>query len=185
MSAPQRSLNEPEQVVLIDVEDREIGHMEKLAAHQEGLLHRAFSIFIFNERGELLLQQRAGSKYHSAGLWTNSCCGHPRPGESLLIAGERRLKEEMGMTVSLEKAFHFIYRADLENGLVENELDHVLIGCVNKHPEPDPKEASDWRWVQRKTLERELLEHPRLFTAWFPLCVWKAWDHAGSITQRV
>lgn len=173
--------NGPEQVVLIDTEDRELGHMEKLAAHREGLLHRAFSVFLFNESGELLIQQRATSKYHSAGLWTNTCCGHPRPGEELLEAAARRLKEEMGVSATLHPVYQFTYHAPLEGGLVEHELDHVLIGRCDRDPEPDPKEASDWRWVERADLERELAKHPGRFTAWFPLCFAAAWDRADAM----
>ena len=176
MSAEGKLWNEPEQVVLIDPDDRELGHMEKLAAHREGLLHRAFSVFLFNDQGELLLQQRASSKYHSAGLWTNTCCGHPRPGETIQEAAGRRLFEEMGIKTELTPVLHFMYRAELENGLVENELDHVLICRYSNDPDPDPNEASDWRWVERETLAHELTEHPKLFTAWFPVCVWRAWD---------
>ena len=125
-----------ELVVLIDPKDREIGQMEKLAAHREGRLHRAFSVFVFNAKGELLLQQRAATKYHSASLWTNTCCGHPRPGETLVAAGERRLKEEMGLSIPLRTTFHFTYRAELEHGLVEHEMDHVLIGTSDLDPHP-------------------------------------------------
>ena len=174
-----------ELVVLIDPQDREIGQMEKLAAHREGRLHRAFSVFVFNAKGELLLQQRAATKYHSASLWTNTCCGHPRPGETLVAAGERRLKEEMGLSIPLRTTFHFTYRAELEHGLVEHEMDHVLIGTSDLDPRPTPMEASDWRWVDRATLEREMAEHPGLFTAWFPLCVEDAWESLrGLEVQR-
>ena len=125
-----------EMVVLIDPNDREIGQMGKLEAHRTGRLHRAFSVFIFNAQGELLLQQRAANKYHSASLWTNTCCGHPRPGEALVAAGERRLEEEMGLHVPLRPAFHFTYAAKLEDGLTEHELDHVLIGRSDRDPRP-------------------------------------------------
>lgn len=166
----------PEQVVLVDENDRDLGHMEKIAAHREGMLHRAFSVFIFNSRGELLLQQRAQGKYHSAGLWSNTCCGHPRPGEATQQAAERRLKEEMGTTVQLHPALRFVYRADLDSGLVEHELDHVLVGRCDDDPDPDASEAMDWRWVGRSDLEKEVRAHPALFTAWFHLCAWQAWD---------
>ena len=166
----------PEKVVLVDENDRDLGHMEKIAAHREGMLHRAFSVFIFNSSGELLLQQRAKGKYHSPGLWSNTCCGHPRPGEATQQAAERRLKEEMGTTVQLHPALRFMYRADLDNGLVEHELDHVLVGKCDDDPDPDTSEAMDWRWVGRADLEKEMRAHPALFTAWFPLCAWQAWD---------
>ncbi|MBP6310721.1 MAG: isopentenyl-diphosphate Delta-isomerase [Flavobacteriales bacterium] len=184
MIGEEKLPNGPEQVILIDPDDRELGHMEKLAAHREGMLHRAFSVFVFNDHGELLLQQRASSKYHSAGLWTNTCCGHPRPGETIQEAAGRRLFEEMGVKIELTPVFHFVYRAELENGLVENELDHVLIGRFSKDPDPDPSEASDWRWVQRESLARELKEYPKLFTAWFPLCVWNAWGHSMAVLPK-
>lgn len=167
---------EPEQVVLVDERDRDLGHMEKLAAHREGMLHRAFSVFIFNSKGHLLLQQRAKGKYHSPGLWTNTCCGHPRPGESTQLAAERRLKEEMGITAPLAPVMRFAYRAELGGGLIEHELDHVLIGEYDRDPLPDPSEAMDWRWVDKAELDKELAAHPALFTAWFPLCVAQARD---------
>ncbi|HQX98958.1 MAG TPA: isopentenyl-diphosphate Delta-isomerase [Flavobacteriales bacterium] len=173
-----------EMVVLIDPNDREIGQMEKLEAHRTGRLHRAFSVFIFNAQGELLLQQRAANKYHSASLWTNTCCGHPRPGEALVAAGERRLEEEMGLHVPLRPAFHFTYAAKLEDGLTEHELDHVLIGRSDRDPRPDPEEAADWRWVDRATLEGELAAHPGLYTVWFLLCVKAAWEHADGMTVQ-
>ena len=181
----QRTSMFQEMVVLVDPQDRELGQMEKLAAHREGLLHRAFSVFIFNTKGELLMQQRAPTKYHSAGLWSNTCCGHPRPGEALADAGERRLVEEMGLSVKLRPVFNFTYTAKLEGGLVEKEIDHVLLGSVDIDPKPDPEEACDWRWVDRATLEIVLAERPGLFTAWFPLCVKRAWDHIdGVVVQR-
>ena len=167
----------PEQVVLVDEQDREIGHMEKMAAHREGLLHRAFSVFILNGQGELLLQQRALSKYHSPGLWSNSCCGHPRPGEDVRIAAERRVKEEMGLTCELRPAFQFTYRAELGDGMIEHELDHVFIGTTGQEPRPAPSEAADWRFVSQVALVDELESEPEMFTAWFRICAKQAWEH--------
>lgn len=173
---------EPEQVVLVDERDREIGYMEKMAAHREGLLHRAFSVFIFNSRGELLLQQRALSKYHSPGLWSNTCCGHPRPGEDVRSAAGRRLKEEMGLSCELLPVFHFSYRAELGDGMIEHELDHVFIGVTDQQPRPAASELSDWRFVTHDVLHEELDLDGSRFTAWFPVCVWRAWDHFAPIT---
>lgn len=177
----ERFSHGPEQVVLVDENDRDLGHMEKIAAHREGLLHRAFSVFIFNRKGELLLQQRAKDKYHSGGLWTNTCCGHPRPGEATRQAAERRLKEEMGISATLRPAYRFVYRVDLDDGLSEHELDHVFVGTADGDPRPDSSEAMDWRRVGRADLEQEIDAHPALFTAWFPLCVWQAWDAFTSV----
>ncbi|HPF90929.1 MAG: isopentenyl-diphosphate Delta-isomerase [Flavobacteriales bacterium] len=174
-----------EQVVLVDEAGREIGHMEKLAAHRSGLLHRAFSVFIFNTKGELLLQRRADGKYHSPGLWTNTCCGHPRPGERTVQAAGRRLMEEMGISCALLEVFDFRYDAALEGGMHENELDHVIVGISDRQPVPDPQEASEVRYIDRLSLEEELAEHPERFTVWFPLCYARAWDMAYLATTVV
>ena len=174
-----------EQVVLVDEAGREIGHMEKLAAHRSGLLHRAFSVFIFNTKGELLLQRRADGKYHSPGLWTNTCCGHPRPGEPTMQGAGRRLMEEMGLSCALLEVFSFRYEATLEGGLRENELDHVIVGISDREPVPDPNEASEVRYVDLRTLQKELQEHPERFTVWFPICLDRAWDMAHLATSVV
>jgi len=159
-----------EQVVLVDTQDRPIGRMEKMEAHRQGLLHRAFSVFILNSQGELMLQQRALDKYHSGGLWTNSCCSHPRPGEDVLNAGARRLSEEMGFETQLRKAFDFIYRADLDNDMIEHELDHVLVGYFDGVPELNPTEAADYRWVSLPAVKAEIEKNPEDFTVWFRIC---------------
>ncbi len=177
----EKSESPEERVVLVDENDSELGSMAKLEAHCSGSLHRAFSVFLFNDEGMLLLQKRADVKYHSAGLWSNTCCGHPRPGETTVLAAQRRLYEEMGLKVTLREAGSFIYRADLGNGLSEHELDHILIGSVDRDPEPNAEEASDWRWVGREAIAAELGSSPERFTAWFPLCVWDAWDHSRSL----
>jgi isopentenyl-diphosphate delta-isomerase len=156
-----------EQVILINEQDQEIGAMEKIEAHRLGLLHRAFSVCLFHENGDMLLQQRAASKYHSPGLWTNTCCGHPRPGEATIDAAQRRLGEEMGMQTSLSPAFQFVYKTTLENGLIEYELDHVFFGHTNHKPILNPHEASDWRYISSSDLTQELLNHPNRFTFWF------------------
>jgi isopentenyl-diphosphate delta-isomerase len=143
--------------------------MEKIEAHEKGLLHRAFSVFIFNEHGEMLLQQRAPGKYHSPNLWTNACCSHPAPGEEVSAAAHRRLKEEMGFDTELEKAFAFTYRAEFENGLTEHEFDHVFVGRYNGPVNPDPLEVSRYRYLNLRELRKELQEQPGLFTEWFKI----------------
>lgn len=173
-----------EQVVLVDGDDRAIGRMEKLAAHREGRLHRAFSVFVFDGAGRLLLQRRALGKYHSPGLWSNTCCGHPRPGEDTLAAAQRRLMEEMGLHCELEHVHSFIYRADLGDGLWEHELDHVFVGTTRDEPRPHPDEVAEWRAVPRAALEEELAHAPGGFTVWFPRCVHTAWDHHLTSRQR-
>jgi isopentenyl-diphosphate Delta-isomerase len=158
-----------EQVVLVDPEDRDLGVMEKQRAHAEGLLHRAVSVFVFDDQGRLLLQRRAEPKYHSAGEWTNTCCSHPRPGEPAEAAAHRRLREEMGFDCPLVPAFRFTYRAEVGGGLVEHELDHVFVGRWSGDPQPDPAEADDWRWLSLAGAARDAAEHPERYTAWFRL----------------
>lgn len=165
-----------EQVVLVDGSDRELGIVEKSEAHRAGLLHRAFSVFVFDREGHLLLQQRALDKYHSPGLWSNTCCGHPRPGEEVRMAAGRRLFEEMGVRCPLQGAFHFTYRAELAGGMVEHEMDHVFVGHADGAANADPREVMATRWIARADLEEALRVGPELFTAWLPLCVWRAWD---------
>jgi isopentenyl-diphosphate delta-isomerase len=156
-----------ELVILVDESDRETGTMEKLRAHQEGALHRAFSVCIFNDSGELLLHRRAAGKYHSPGLWTNTCCSHPRPGETTREAALRRLQEEMGFTCALEPAFEFIYRAELDQGLTEHEYDHVFTGIWNGTPAPSADEVADWEYRSTSGILAEMQMHPERFTAWF------------------
>jgi len=156
-----------EEIILVDKNDNEIGTEEKLTAHQNGgKLHRAFSIFIFNSKGKLLLQKRAEGKYHSALLWTNACCSHPRAGESLNEAAHRRLKEEMGFDCDLAEKFSFIYKIDFENGLTENEFDHVFFGKFDVEPKPDPKEVAGWKWVSVEELKTDIKENPEKYSYW-------------------
>ncbi|MCD6040174.1 MAG: idi [Gammaproteobacteria bacterium] len=155
-----------EQVILVDENDHPIGTTEKLHAHQEGLCHRAFSVFVFH-KGLLLLQQRAKEKYHSPQLWTNTCCSHPRPGEEVITAGQRRLKEEMGIDIPLQTVGYFHYIAHFNNGLIENEIDHVLVGTIaHQNIYPNPLEVQNHRWVTRTALEKELAHTPEHFTPW-------------------
>ncbi len=158
-----------ENVILVDKQDREIGQEEKLAAHEKGLLHRAFSIFILaNDSQDILMQQRQQGKYHSAGLWSNTCCSHPRSGEETLAAGKRRLQEEMGFQCALEDIGSFIYRAELDSGLVEHELDHVLIGYLSPKSifTVNPEEVQKTRWQSINDLEQDLIQQPQTYTAW-------------------
>ena len=165
-----------EQVILVDENDFSAGMMEKMEAHEKAFLHRAFSVFIFNSQGELLLQQRALDKYHSGGLWTNSCCSHPRPGEDTLAAACRRLKEEMGFETRLEKIFDFVYKAEFENGLTEHEFDHVFIGYYNDQIQPNQNEVSNYAYRSMKKIEELLQTKPELFTAWFHIAFPKLMD---------
>lgn len=154
-------------VILVDENDREVGLMEKMEAHQKGLLHRAFSVLVFNEKGELLLQRRAFGKYHSEGLWTNTCCSHPYPGESIIEAGKRRLFEEMGFTCELTEVFSFIYKAELENGLIEHELDHVFVGFSEETPHLNLEEVSAFKWMSIDEIKLDMDKNPSQYTAWF------------------
>jgi isopentenyl-diphosphate delta-isomerase len=169
-----------EHVVLVDNLDKEIGTIDKLEAHQKGLLHRAFSIFIFNSKGEMLLQQRAFSKYHSAGLWTNSCCSHPYPNESILDAAHRRLFEEMGLQTSLHEIFSFIYHEKLDNGLSEHELDHVLIGHCDEPPVINTDEVANWKYVTTANLLTDVKENPTTYTIWFRIALDKVLQHTSN-----
>ena len=165
-----------EQVVLVNELDQEIGLMEKMEAHEKALLHRAFSVFVFNDAGELLLQQRAFEKYHSGGLWTNTCCSHPRPNEAVLDAANRRLVEEMGFSTPLEKVFDFIYQAEFSNGLTEHEFDHVFIGQYNGAIVPDPNEVHAYEYRTMESIQASLDAKEGLFTAWFEIIFPKMMD---------
>ncbi len=160
-----------ERVILVDENDNPLGTMEKMEAHEKGVLHRAFSVFIFNQKGEMLLQQRAFSKYHSGGLWTNTCCSHPREKESTIDAAHRRLQEEMGFDCEIEKAFDFIYKRELDQGLTEHELDHVFIGefegevCFNK------EEVNAYIYIPVQDVLEEVNQRPEKYTEWFKICL--------------
>lgn len=156
-----------EMLILVDKKDNSIGSEGKLSVHQKGLLHRAFSIFIYDSEGRLLLQQRAHGKYHSAGLWTNSCCGHPRWGECTEAAASRRLQEEMGFTTQLKRVFSFIYHAEVPGNLIEHEFDYVYVGLFNGDPTVNPDEVADWLWIDISQLNCKLNSQPENFTVWF------------------
>ena len=156
-----------EKVILVDKNDNQIGLMPKMEAHEKGILHRAFSIFIFNSENQILLQKRSSSKYHSGGLWTNTCCSHPRDGEDIIDEGARRLSEEIGIKADLNLSFNFIYRAELENGLIEHEFDHVLIGEFNGLPILNKDEAEDWKWISVEDLRKDIKENEKDYTVWF------------------
>ncbi len=158
-----------ENVVLVDSNDNAIGLMPKMEAHEKGVLHRAFSVFILNEKGELMLQQRAAEKYHSPSLWTNTCCSHQRDGETTLDAGKRRLREEMGLEIPLQFLFSFIYKADFDNGLTEHELDHVLLGQSEQAPQINKEEVGDWKWMSLPAIATDMEENPHHYTAWFKI----------------
>ena len=158
-----------EEVILVDETDTPLGTMEKMEAHRQALLHRAFSVFIFNSKGEMLLQQRSPEKYHSAGLWTNACCSHPRPGEDTLAAAVRRLEEELGFTTKLEKLFDFTYRSEFANGLTEFEFDHVFAGIWDQPVYPNRAEVSDYCYRSLSDIHAGLQTDPETFTSWFRL----------------
>lgn len=156
-------------LILVNEKDEQVGTMEKMEAHIRALLHRAFSVFIFNSKGEILLQQRALSKYHSPGLWTNTCCSHPRPGEATIAAAQRRLQEELGFVVPLIKAFDFIYTANFDNGLTENEFDHVLVGLHEGEVYLNPAEVMSTCYKSFDEIREALAHHPEQYTAWFAI----------------
>jgi isopentenyl-diphosphate delta-isomerase len=160
-------LTRSQQVILVDEQDKAIGEMEKLEAHKSGRLHRAFSVFIFNSEGKMLLQRRALSKYHSAGLWTNACCSHPAPGEETMQSAERRLKEELGFTTSLEKAFDFIYNVKFQNGLIEHEFDHVFTGVYDGVIEMNEEEVVDFTFETIDSIWTSLSDNSEKYTEWF------------------
>jgi len=171
-----------EKVILVNEKDEEIGTMPKMEAHEKGILHRAFSVFIMNEKGELLLQQRAASKYHSPLLWTNSCCSHQRVGESNIEAGKRRLHEEMGFETELKDVVSFIYKAPFDNGLTEHEFDHVLVGNYNEDPVVNKEEVHDFKWKTLEFVKDDIELHPEIYTEWFKIIFEKFYKHLQKAT---
>ncbi|MBS1934381.1 MAG: isopentenyl-diphosphate Delta-isomerase [Bacteroidetes bacterium] len=172
-------------VVLVNEKDEQLGIMEKMDAHRKALLHRAFSVFVFNDEGDMLLQRRAENKYHSGGLWTNACCSHPFPGEDVLTGAQRRLNEELGFTTGLKKIFDFIYKSGFDNGLTEFEFDHVFVGVYNGLVFPNENEVSDYCFMGMEEIEASLKNHPEKFSAWFHIA-WpriKEWHSKNSLQK--
>lgn len=164
-------------VILVNTQDVQIGTMPKMEAHEKAQLHRAFSVFVMNDRGETMLQQRAQHKYHSPLLWTNTCCSHQRVGENNIEAGKRRLQEEMGFVTDLKELFSFIYKAPFDNGLTEHELDHVMIGTYNEAPVINREEVADWKWMRPKDIQEDIALNPRRYTVWFKIIFEKFYNH--------
>jgi len=158
-----------DRVILVDERDNEIGTMEKLEAHQKGVLHRAFSVLLFNSKGEMLLQKRAKNKYHSGGLWSNACCSHPKPGEEMQEAVRRRLKEELGVDLKPTFSYKFIYNVAFTNSLIEHEFDHVFVGTFDGSPKVNRNEIDEWKFVDQKVLEDQVNTNPNQFTYWFKM----------------
>lgn len=166
-----------EEVILVNTSDEVVGTMPKMEAHRQAVLHRAFSVFVLNAQGQLMLQQRAADKYHSPLLWTNTCCSHQRMGETNIEAGKRRLREEMGFETELRDLFSFIYKAPFDNGLTEHELDHVLLGYYSAEPRINPQEVASWKWMGLEEVRAELKARPELYTAWFRIVFERFYDY--------
>jgi len=166
-----------EQVILVNEQDEQIGLMNKMEAHEKALLHRAFSVFVMNDKGELMLQQRAAEKYHSPLLWANTCCSHQRDGETSLNAGKRRLEEEMGFVCELKELFSFIYKAPFDNGLTEHELDHVMIGTYQDAPVINPEEVESYKWMTLEAVKNDMEKQPEIYTEWFKIIFDKFYHH--------
>ncbi|WP_194850951.1 isopentenyl-diphosphate Delta-isomerase [Nonlabens antarcticus] len=166
-----------EKVILVNEKDEQIGLMEKIEAHKKALLHRAFSVFVVNDKNEIMLQQRALEKYHSPGLWTNTCCSHQREGETNIEAGKRRLMEEMGFKTDLKELFHFIYIAPFDNGLTEHEFDHVMVGSYNGEPDLNPHEVAAWKWMTAIEIKNDMERQPEIYTEWFKIIFDKYYKH--------
>lgn len=170
-----------ENVILVNEKDEQIGTMPKMEAHEKALLHRAFSVFVFNDKNELMLQQRASHKYHSPLLWTNTCCSHQRVGETNIQAGKRRLQEEMGFETELEDTISFIYKAPFDNGLTEHEFDHILVGSYEDVPNINPDEVAAWKWMPLEDVKEDMVQHPELYTAWFKIIFDKFYQHINRV----
>jgi len=168
---------EEEKVILVNEADEPIGLMPKMEAHEKALLHRAFSVFVMNDKGETMLQQRAKDKYHSPLLWTNTCCSHQRDGESNIEAGKRRLMEEMGFQTELKELFSFVYKAPFDNGLTEHEFDHVMMGSYNDSPNINPEEVADWKWMRPSDIKKDIAVQPEQYTVWFKIIFERFYDH--------
>lgn len=174
-----------EHVILVNPLDEEIGTMPKMEAHEKAVLHRAFSVFVMNDKGETMLQQRAAHKYHSPLLWTNTCCSHQRVGERNIEAGKRRLQEEMGFVTELNELFSFIYKAPFDNGLTEHELDHVMMGSYNGDPLINKQEVADWKWMRPEDIQKDISKNPEKYTAWFKIIFEKFYSHLVQNNPKV
>lgn len=170
-----------EYVLLVNKNDQPLGTMEKMAAHEKGVLHRAFSVFIFNSRGEMMLQKRASEKYHSGGLWTNAVCSHPKAGEDVRLAAKRRMMEEMGFECDIRNSFTFLYKSDVGDGLTEHEFDHVFIGYSDTQPNPNPEEVEDWKYADMNWLLTDVKEHPENYTVWFVIALAELREHLDKV----
>lgn len=173
-----------EEVILVNQENEQIGTMPKMEAHEKALLHRAFSVFILNDAGEMMLQQRAASKYHSPLLWTNTCCSHQRVGETNIEAGRRRLQEEMGFVTELKELFSFIYKAPFDNGLTEHEFDFVMIGSFNAEPLINPEEVENWKWMSPKMVKEDIAKSSEEYTVWFKIIFEKFYQHLFNTMDK-
>ena len=169
-------------VILVDDQDRPVGTMEKMEVHQKALLHRAFSVFIFNENGQMLIQQRAAKKYHSPNLWTNACCSHPKPGEETIKAAQIRLQQEMGFSTTLTPAFTFTYKAPFDNGLTEHEFDHVLLGNFSGTVLPNTDEVSDYCFMSMQEIAAAIKSHPDKYTVWFKIAFPRVEAHVSALS---
>jgi len=165
-----------ELVILVNEKDEKVGLMPKMEAHEKALLHRAFSVFIFNDKNELMLQQRAAEKYHSPLLWANTCCSHQRDGESNIAAGKRRLQEEMGFVCDIEEKTSFIYKAPFDNGLTEHELDHIMVGYYNNEPNINPEEVEAYKWMTLDAVKADIEKQPEIYTEWFKIIFEKYYE---------
>ena len=174
-----------EEVILVNTSDEVLGTMPKMEAHRQAVLHRAFSVFILNAQGQLMLQQRAADKYHSPLLWTNTCCSHQRMGETNIEAGRRRLREEMGFETELRDLFSFIYKAPFDNGLTEHELDHVLLGYYAAEPRINPQEVASWKWMGLEEVSADLKARPELYTAWFRIVFERFYDYIRQHEEEI
>lgn len=166
-----------EKVILVDKNDNETGTMEKMEAHEKALLHRAFSVFIFNSKKEMLIHRRALEKYHCGGMWTNACCSHPRPGEATADAAHRRIKEEMGFDTELKEITAFIYKAEFDNGLTEHEYDHFFVGFYEGEIKPNPEEVCEFKFISMSELLGDVKNNPDKYTPWFKLALPKIVEH--------
>lgn len=171
-------------VILVSSEDKSIGYMEKIEAHQKGLLHRAISVFILNEREEMLIQRRALSKYHTPGVWSNTACSHPRKNETTMQAAKRRLNEEMGLKAPLNYGFKFLYKAEFKNGLIEHELDHVFFGFSNEKPSINSLEVCDYKYLDQGKIETMILQQPENFSPWFKLTYKRVFDMVNCLVEN-